>query len=225
MPTPARLKASFTTNCYYHFVCKSIDGLLLFLDSKDYLVFTDRFKKFTDEFLEIWSFCLIPNHTHHIVKIKSLETIKNSVANFPFSNRTKAMLSFLEDSTNEIALDKMIDRQMNSFLVSYANYYNNNYQRQGGIFQKPFKRIAIDDDAHLQHAIVYTHANAQKHDIANDYKKYPFSSYITIIKNDEYYTNSKSVINFFGGIEKFIQIHDSQVEYYYQKNWPNSKLE
>jgi putative transposase len=225
MPTPAKLKASFTANYYYHFVCKSIDGILLFPDVSDYLVFTDRFKKFTDEFLETWSFCLLPNHTHHIVKIKSSETIKNSIANFPLANRTKAMLSFLDDSTNEITFDKMIDRQMNSFLVSYANYYNNKYQRQGGIFQKPFKRIAIDDDVHLQQAIIYTHANAQKHGITKDYKKYPFSSYAAIIKANEYYTNSKNVIAFFGGIEKFIQIHNSQVEYYYQNNWPNSKLE
>jgi putative transposase len=225
MPTPAKLKASFIANCYYHFVCKSIDGILLFPDITDYLVFTDRFKKFTDEFLETWSFCLLPNHTHHIIKIKSPETIKNSIATFPLANRTKAMLSFLDDSTNEITFDKMIDRQMNSFLVSYANYYNNKYQRQGGIFQKPFKRIAIDDDAHLQQAIIYTHANAQKHGITNDYKKYPFSSYTAIIKDNEYYTNSKNVIDFFGGIEKFIQIHNSQVEYYYQNNWPNSKLE
>ena len=114
---------------------------------------------------------------------------------------------------------------MNSFLVSYANYYNNKYYRQGGLFQKPFKRIAIADEAHLQQAIIYTHANAQKHGAANDYKQYPFSSYIEIIRENNYYINSKNVTAFFGGIEKFIQIHKSQVEYYYQNNWPNSKLE
>ena len=43
---------------------------------------------------------------------------------------------------------------MNSFLVSYANYINNKYDRKGGIFQKPFKRIAIEGDAHLQQAII-----------------------------------------------------------------------
>jgi putative transposase len=225
MPTPANLKTSFAANGYYHFVCKSIDGILLFPDVADYLVFTDRFKKFTDEFLELWGFCLLPNHTHHIVKIKLPEIVKASITNFPLENRTKAMLSFLSDSTNETVFDKMIDRQMNSFLVSYANYYNNKYQRQGGIFQKPFKRIVIDDDAHLQQAIIYTHANAQKHGITGNYKKYPFSSYASIIEANEYYTSSKNVINFFGGIEKFIQIHNSQVEYYYQNNWPNSKLE
>jgi hypothetical protein len=225
MPTPAVLKASFIANNYYHFVCKSIDGILLFPAIEDYKVFKDRFKKFTDEFLQPWCYCLLPNHAHHIVKIKSPSIIKNSIDKFPVENKTKAMLSFLTDSTNEIALDKMIDRQMNSFLVSYANYYNNKYNRQGGLFQKPFKRIAIADDAHLQQAIIYTHANAQKHGIVNDYKQYPFSSYGEIIKENNYYINSKNVTAFFGGIEKLIKINKTQVEYYYQNNWPNSKLE
>ncbi len=225
MPTPAILKSSFISDHYYHFVCKSIDGILLFPGVEDYKIFKDRFKKFTDEFLEIWSYCFLPNHTHQIVKIKSIETIKNCIDKFPLENKTKTMLAFLDDCTNEMALDKMIDRQMNSFLVSYANYYNNKYNRQGGLFQKPFKRIAITDDSHLQQAIIYTHANAQKHGLVNDFQQYPFSSYAEIIKDNNYYTNSKNVVAFFGGVEKFTEIHNAQVAYYYQNSWPNSKLE
>ena len=225
MPTPAHLKSPFVSDNYYHLVCKSIDGLLLFPSHEDYHVFKDRFKKFTDEFLEIWSYCLLPNHTHQIIKIKAGSTIKKCIDNFPLENKTKAMLSFSEVCTNEIALDKMIDRQMNSFLVSYANYYNNTYNRQGGLFQKPFKRIAISDDTHLQQAIIYVHANAQKHGIVNDYKQSPYSSYNNMINGTDYYIKSKNVLSFFGGKEKFIEIHNSQVDFYYQNSWPNSKLE
>jgi hypothetical protein len=225
MPTPLVLKASFIEKGNFHFVCKSIDGLLLFPEMEDYIVFTDRFKKFTNEFIEIWSYCLLPNHTHHIVKIKPVSLIKNTISKFPTENKTKAMLSFLDNSENEAALDKMIDRQMNSFLVSYANYYNNKYKRQGGLFQKPFKRIAILDDAHLQQAIIYTHANAQKHGIVKDFSQYPFSSYDAIITGKNYYANAKNIMDFFGGLERFIQTHQNQIEFYYQNNWPNSKLE
>jgi putative transposase len=70
MPTPKTLKAAFYPGAYYHVVCKSIDGLLLFHDNVDYHVFNERFKKFTSDFIDVWSFCLIPNHTHHVVLIK-----------------------------------------------------------------------------------------------------------------------------------------------------------
>jgi putative transposase len=115
----------------------------------------------------------------------------------------------------------MIERQVNSFLVSYANYLNNKYNRKGGLFQKPFKRIQICDDGHLQQAIIYSNANAQKHQLVNDFREYPYSSFNAVINYDYYFVDGKNV----GGIEKFIKIHEAQVEYFYGKGWPSSKLE
>ena len=44
IPTLEKLKANFYPNAYYHIVCKSTDGLLLFHDNIDYQVFIERFK-------------------------------------------------------------------------------------------------------------------------------------------------------------------------------------
>jgi len=121
--------------------------------------------------------------------------------------------------------DEMIERQMNSFLVSYANYLNNKYDRKGGFFQKPFKRIQITDDGHLQQAIIYSNANAQKHRIVIDFKQHEYSSYNAAIHNDNYFIDSSNVVAFFGGAEKFIRIHEEQVAFFYGKGWPSSKLE
>jgi len=225
MPTPESLKAHFYPEAFYHIVCKSIDALFLFHDNKDYQVFTERFKKFTGDFIDIWSFCLIPNHTHYIVKVKSIEAIIQFIESTATENLTAAMNSFYTDSKNELLFNKMIERQMNSFLVSYANYINNKYNRNGGTFQKPFKRIQIKEEGHLQQAIIYTNANAQKHRLADDFKNYPFTSYLAVLENDHYYVDAQSVLNFFHGAEKFKLIHKEQVAYYYQKDWPDSKLE
>ena len=225
MPTPLPLKAPFYPGAYYHIVCKNIDGLSLFYDAIDYEIFNQRFIKFTGNFFDVWSFCLIPNHSHHIVKIKSIESISDFMRRLVPANITATMKNFSGETSNELFFDKMIERQMNSFLVSYANYINNKFNRKGGIFQKPFKRIQIEDEGHLQQAIIYTNANAQKHKMVDDYKKYPFSSYVGIIENDQYYVDSKSVIEFFKGLEKFLIIHEQQVAYFYQNDWPSSKLE
>jgi putative transposase len=225
MPTPSNLKALFVPNSYYHFVCKSIDGILLFKSDEDYHIFKERFKKFMTEFLDVWSYCLLPNHTHYIIKVNSSLRIQENLNKFQQENKTTAMLSFLDNIDDELAFDKMIHRQMNSFLVSYANYYNNKYNRQGGLFQKPFRRIWIDDEAYLQQAIIYTNANAQKHKLVESYKNFTHSSYKEIINKEGYYINAKEVIDFFGGINKFIDAHNNQVEYYYKNDWPNSRLE
>jgi len=225
MPTPNSLKAIFSPENFYHIVCKSTDGLLLFHDNTDCQVFKQRLKKFTGDILDVWSFCLIPNHTHHIVKTKSIEAVVKFVSSMPTENMTIAMKAFVAEPSNESHFNKVIERQMNSFLVSYANYINNRYQRKGSIFQKPFKRIKIEDEAHLHQAIIYTNANAQKHDLIANYKEYSFSSYKSVLENDEYFINAKDIIAFFKGLEKFVLLHDEQVAYFYQRNWPNSKLE
>ena len=225
MPTSINLKAQFYPNEFYHIVCKSIDGVLLFNDDTDNQIFNQRFKKFSGDFFDIWSYCHIPNHTHHVIKIKSIDAINEFIEKLPALNVSVAMQAFYIDNENTILFNSMISRQMNSFLVSYANYINNKYNRKGGVFQKPFKRIKIENDAHLQQAIIYTNANAQKHGMVADYKDYKYSSYIQTLQNDQYYIDSKSVIHFFNGIENFLSIHDLQVAYFYQHNWPDSKLE
>jgi putative transposase len=223
MPTPPEFKAPFRPECFFHIVFKSIDGVLLFREDKDYHVFLQRFQQFTNSVLDVWSYSLLSNHTHHIIKIKPLTAVLENIKKL--SDQTLAMKSLLADQNNEQLFDGMIERQMNSFLVSFANYTNNKYNRKGGLFQKPFRRIEVADDIHLQQAIIYVHANGQKHNIVLDFKEHPYNSYFPILKNDTSFIDVNNVLNFFDGPEKFAAIHKSQVDYYYGGNWPFSKLE
>ena len=56
MPTPLKYKAPFLAEAFYHIVCKSIDGILLFRDPKDYGVFLEKFMQFNSPFLLVWSY-------------------------------------------------------------------------------------------------------------------------------------------------------------------------
>jgi hypothetical protein len=223
VPTPLEFKAPFQPECFYHIVCKSIDGIHLFKEHEDHIVFLKRFQQFTDQLLEVWSYCLLTNHTHHIIKVKSLAAVLEKISNLP--DQTVAMKSFLSDQKNESFFDAMIERQMNSFLVSFSNYTNNKYDRKGGLFQKPFRRVQVADDTHLQQAIIYVHANAQKHNIVNDFKLHAYNSYAAIINNNTTFTDAASVLDFFESLEKFVSIHKDQVDHYYKSSWPASKLE
>jgi hypothetical protein len=223
MPTPAEFKAPFYPGYFYHIVCKSVDGILLFKEDIDYKVFLQRFQQFTKLVLDVWSYCLLTNHTHFVVKIKTLPAVIENIKKMP--DQTISMKSLLADQNNEQIFDAMIERQMNSFLVSFANYTNNKYLRKGGLFQKPFRRIQIADEIHLQQVIIYIHANAQKHNLVSDFNKHPYNSYKATLNNDTTLIDVSSVLSFFGGSEKFVAIHKSQVEYYYSNNWPGSKLE
>lgn len=225
MPTPEKFKATFFYEAAYHIVFKSVDGLFLFKQPANYALFLDRFKAFTDTILDIWAYSLLQNHVHLIVKVKSAIAIQKTFTAIEPIQQTVAMKALLANSMDEIYLDAVIERQINSFMVSYTSTINNKENRKGGFFQKPFKRILIADDTYLQQAVIYVHANAEKHQLVDSFLKYRYSSFDEILAGNSLYVNTQAVIKFFGNVKNFNELHVLQVEYYYKKGWPSSKLE
>ncbi len=103
-------------------------------------------------------------------------------------------------------------------MVSYVNAYNNLHKRRGSLFISPFRRSVIAGETHLQQAIIYTHANAQKHGLVNDYRCCSHSSYHEIIGGNSLFTDRQAVLGFFGGREQFIAQHKVQADYYYAQD-------
>jgi putative transposase len=219
------LKAPFFVGANYHIVFKSIDGFNLFQSAKDYDVFKKRYLEFLAPYFVNLAYSLIDNHVHLITKINATEVIEDFILNLQIEKRTVAMKKFLENKTNELIFDEMLERQCNSFMVSYANYVGNKYKRRGGLFQKPFKRIRITDDTHLQNAIIYANANAAHHKLVSDFKNYKHNGYFEFLNNDNSFINCKELLTIFNSTEIFESTHKIQVELYYKKGWPNSKLE
>lgn len=104
-------------------------------------------------------------------------------------------------------LQLVIERQVNSMMVSYAHAYNKYYNRKGGLFQSPFRRSVINDPAHLQQSIVYVHKNAEQHGLVTDFRRYPFSSYDEILAGYSTIVDVSAVLGIFGDKEKFVNAH------------------
>lgn len=225
MPTPVRFKAAFYPQAYYHLVFKSIDGVALFNTGENRKFFLEKFSLFLHPFCSCLAYCLLDNHVHFIVQVKSLETINNFILLTTPETRTVSMRKCLESPNKEELIDEILERQVNRFMTSYANAYNNKFSRKGNLFQSPFRRIEIKEDAHLQQAIIYTHANAQKHGIVKDFKDYKYSSYWEVINKYSANVQANEVLRFFEGKDQFIKIHQLQVDHFYNNGWPSSKLE
>jgi putative transposase len=224
MPIPKQFKAPFEFQKHYHILFRSIDGIPLFKTEKEHLFFLEKWKRFTDPVFETWAYSLLDNHTHFIIKVKQQEEVIQMLSDLKEDAKTKVIREFLEKKEDS-QIGPIIERQVNSFMVSYANTYNNIIERKGGLFQQPFRRSLIATETHLQQAIVYVHANAQKHRLVKDFKTHRFNSYHAILERNESIVNSTAVLNFFDGIDKFISIHSEQVAYFYKHQWPDSKLE
>lgn len=225
MPTPVQFKAPFYPRHYYHIVFKSNDGIALFNTVENRYFFLQRFSQFFHPYCHCLSYCLLDNHVHFIVQIKDLTVINEAIAAVEVSKRTSVMKKLLKDPGNEGLIDEVLERQSCSFMTSYTNAYNKVFLRQGSLFQTPFRRVAIENDSHLQQAIIYVHANAQKHGLVRDFKEYKYTSYSEVLNDNTINVQGAMVLEFFGGNEQFVKTHQMQVDYYYNRGWPSSKLE
>jgi REP-associated tyrosine transposase len=225
MPTPAQYKSPFSPECYYHVVFRSVDGVMLFHTDENRIYFLQKFSFYFKPVSTCLAYCLLENHVHFIIRVRSLSSLKENILLISPEAQTMSMKKFLENPGCVDIVENVLERQVNSFMVSYANAYNKRFSRKGNLFQSPFRRVEIKEDSHLQQAIIYVHANAQKHKFIKDFKDHRYNSYWEIIKGDCSNVQINEVLHFFGGKEQFIKIHQQQVDHFYNKGWPSSRLE
>jgi putative transposase len=224
MPLRSAFKAPFFCDQCYHLVFKSIDGLLLFKNDNNRVFFLEKFAFYTQSIFICFAWCQLDNHVHFIVRTPSRLSLQQSILELAELEKSIAMRKFLLDPMNDLLIDELIERQVNRFMIAYTNSFNKMFNRTGSLFQS-FRRSNISSEAHLQQAIIYVHANAQKHGLIEDYQLYPHASFNGILRNKPSFVDSKAVLRFFGGLANFSEQHQAQVAYYYSNHWPNSAIE
>ena len=157
---------------YYHFFNRGNNSENIFREEDNYFHFLNLIKKYILPIADIYSYCLLPNHFHLIIRIKDKADLPNKFQ----EKNTKIFLPF------------------SNLFNAYAKGFNKKYSRKGSLFQKNPKRILIKDENYLKNLIIYVNINPFHHNIS-DYKHYIFSSFKaltstkpTLIKRNEVIT-------------------------------------
>jgi putative transposase len=175
----------------YHIYNRGNNGDDIFFRRSDAQIFLDRYFEYTNTVLDTYCYCLLKNHFHFLVKIKTEEAIRKSFA-----------------YKSHKSVSEIISKQFSHFFNSYAQTIKNKYGRTGGLFEPPFRRIWVDSDAYFTEMVYYIHNNPEKHGFVTDFKEYPYSSYS--IYTDNLLTkniHTSEVLDWFGGAEGFKQYH------------------
>ena len=61
---------------------------------------------------------------------------------------------------------------------SYTKAFNKAYHRTGTLFEGPFKAIAVETDAQLNHLCRYIHRNPLDAGLVSDLTDWPYSNYL-----------------------------------------------
>ena len=144
----------FKADCYYHVYNRGNNKENIFKDLENYNYFLTLMKKHLRGTAEVISYCLLPNHYHFLIKIKSFEEL-------PKKYRDR---------------EEMLHIPFSNMLNAYAKAINKRYGRTGSLFQKNLRKKKIESMEQLKNVILYINSNSSHHGIEN-FKTYPFSSY------------------------------------------------
>lgn len=178
---------------YYHIYNHAVGYDNLFREPQNYYFFLDKFKQFLDGWLTIYTFCLLPNHFHLLVKMNDIE-----------NNEPDTILS---DNINML-YSEMVSKQFNRLFKSYSQSYNKFYKRRGSLFMQNFKRIEVDTDDYFVTLVLYIHFNPINHGMTKDLEDWEFSSYSEILYPEPGNISSVKVIDWFGDEVTFKKMHE-----------------
>jgi putative transposase len=142
----------------------------------------------------------------------------SSDANTPkVGNPGTSLLSKTEKAflQKEKTLSELVEFYFKSFFQSYSLAFNKVTNRKGNLFYKPFKRVVVDKESYFTSAIIYIHANPVKHKLVKDLNTYKWSSYQSLLADKFTLLSKQEVLDWFGGIKQFINVHKNNADYYY----------
>lgn len=172
---------------YYHIYNRGNNREVIFKEARNYDYFLKLWNKYLVPIADTYAFCLLPNHFHALVRIKEAEELTGN--QFP------------------PALVGSPSRQFSNFFNAYAKAINSAYNRTGALFQKPFKRITIQDPKHLLHLVAYIHQNPQRHGLSKDFRSWIYSSYHDICDDRLGFIQRDEVLDWFGGLGSLTKYH------------------
>ena len=190
-------------NKVYHIYNRGNNKENLFIKDDDYKYFLKKYDRFISNFADTFSYCLMPNHFHFLVRIKDDENI-----NLNLTGRIRPVRL------------KEVQQAFSNFFNSYTKSFNKAHSRTGKLFSLPFKRILIDKDNYFTHLIYYIHRNPIHHHYSKTLVEWKYSSYNILLSNSNTLLKREEVMEWFGGEDAFINFHEENLaEYDLIKNY------
>ena len=177
-------------NRFYHIYNRGNNDENIFIEEKNYSFFLQKMIKYLVPMADIYSYCLLKNHFHILLKIKSKEHLPEKYkvnVHLPISN----------------------------LFNSYTKSINKSYNLTGSLFQEHLKRNCVKDEHYIKELVLYIHLNPVKHNFTDNFKTYQNSSYRAYLSDKPSNLSREYILELFGGKENFeFCHHEKQLKYY-----------
>ncbi|NJO90290.1 MAG: hypothetical protein HC831_16100 [Chloroflexia bacterium] len=190
---------------FFHIYNRGNDGIKIFYNEENYNYFLWKFDEYMSQFVSVYSYCLLINHFHFLVKVKNEKEIIQVVKEQ--KNFTRIINKTTEEKEDIVAA--IMSEQFRRFFMAYGKAINNQTGRHGSLFTKRFRRIVIKDESYLKRVVFYIHNNPVHHGICPDLENYRWSTYRKIISSKKSKLMKEEVIECFEDKANYIFMHKS----------------
>jgi putative transposase len=194
----AEQKILFEPEKIYHIWSHSNGIENLFREERNFLYFMNKYENYINPFVDTYAYCLLPNHFHFMIRIKSNEVIEKSFTS-------------LSENSKIMDFSKMISLQFSHLLNSYTQSFNKTYNRKGSLFIPNFKRKIVDKDTYFTWLVLYIHRNPIHHGFVKRLEDWKFSSFRTFLSKGPTKLKKDEVINWFGGLNEFLDFNKQNI--------------
>lgn len=186
---------------FYHIYNRGINSQNIFHSTENYYFFLNKAKEYLIDYVDVYAYCLMSNHYHFVVKIKSQAELLTKIDSFDLIKQSEHGLH---------SAKSLVSKQFGTFFNSYTQAFNKENNRHGALFERPFKRLRIKSEDYLLRCIIYVHQNSFSFN--TDLSEYAFSSYKSVISNSKTDILREEVRELFGGLENFEYCHQFAIE-------------
>jgi len=181
---------SFEFDSVYHIFSHVNGKELIFREETNYQFFLKQLDKYILPIADIYSYCLLPNHFHLLLRFKDFEGV------------------------NIDEQHKYLMKRFGDFLNSYAKAFNKMYERRGALFLNAIKRKKVTDEKYLMKVLHYIHNNPVNHGFVNKIDEWKHSSCISYLNPEkESKLERMEIMQYFDSLNVFRNYHQSNIEY------------
>ena len=175
---------------FYHLYNRANGNEQLFISDENYHYFLKRYKQLICSVADTYAYCLMPNHFHFLVKIKSRKTLRE-----------------LSEFQNDKDIPQLISKRFSNLFSSYAQSYNKQQGRMGSLFMRGFKRKQVKTEAYFRKLVLYIQFNPIVHGYCSSLNEWKFCSYKAILSKQKTIIKRKETIAYFDDLENFKFCH------------------
>ncbi len=192
-------------NATYHIYNRANGKEKLFLTDKNYVFFLRKYQKYIYPVADTFCYCLMPNHFHFLIRIKFMKILKEF-----FKDEIKRLMKRSPSGSQRVIdlYSSLLSKRFSNFFNSYTKAFNQQNNRKGGLFMRPFKRKNVKDESYFTKLIHYIHYNPIAAGLTEKYD-WEYSSYSAIITDKPTRILRQEVIRSFDDLENFIYCHQA----------------